>query len=203
MSLSTPRVSLDSLIPEDIFIGTSLILRKAEHFLFGLRPPHLEGTNQIIEATGIGGGLEKEDSSYWMGAVREVREEIDCAIQLLGNEKTLVVRGADDVQMIELSSPEKPAALVLRNHQTPIRQPWSLENSGTVCILVFAAEIIGVPRPAMELPWLLWIRPEQVLACTERDIPIKRLLAEGAKLIASASVKPAENSLIRMTIQIN
>ncbi len=152
MSISTPGISLDSLIPPNGYIGTSLILRKADRFLFGLRSPRLEGTNKIIEATGIGGAKEKEDTSYWLGAVREAREEIDCEVRLLESKRTIVVRGADDVQMVKLSSPEKPAALVFRNHQTPIRQPWSLENSGSLCILVFVAKIIGVPRPAMELP---------------------------------------------------
>ena len=134
-----------------------------------------------------------------MGAVREAREEIDCEVRLLECDKTLVVRGTDDVQMVELSSPEKPAALVFRNHHTPIRQAWSLENSGGVCILVFAAEIIGVPRLAMELPWLVWLSPQQMLACAQQDIPIKQILAEGADLTASGSKKPAGKSLIRMT----
>lgn len=53
---------LTDIVPNDMFVGTSLILRQGERFLYGIRPPKREGSAQIIELTGIGGALRRRMS---------------------------------------------------------------------------------------------------------------------------------------------
>ena len=45
---------LSDIVPEDMFVGTSLILRRGDRFLYGPRPLQEEGARQVIELTGIG-----------------------------------------------------------------------------------------------------------------------------------------------------
>ena len=75
--------SLAGLIPQGIFIGTSLVLRREDRFLYGIRPVKQGKKQQILELTGIGGSLEEEDQSFSLGAIREAREEIGCRVNLL------------------------------------------------------------------------------------------------------------------------
>ena len=53
---------LTDIVPDDIFVGTSLILRQGERFFYGIRPPKREGSHSILELTGIGGGLRRRMS---------------------------------------------------------------------------------------------------------------------------------------------
>ncbi|MFQ5812902.1 MAG: hypothetical protein ACE5I2_06915, partial [Anaerolineae bacterium] len=46
------------------------------------RPPRAEDSSQIIELTGIGGGVEDEDESLTAGVLREAQEEIGCGVRL-------------------------------------------------------------------------------------------------------------------------
>ena len=39
---------LSDIVPDDIFVGTSLILRQGGRFLYGIRPPRAEGSRQIM-----------------------------------------------------------------------------------------------------------------------------------------------------------
>ena len=68
---SIPKIYLANIIPSDIFIGTSLIIRREDRFLYGMRPPKLWQGHSVLELTGIGGGLEKEDESLSSGVQRE------------------------------------------------------------------------------------------------------------------------------------
>jgi len=102
-------MTLSSLLPEGMFTGTSLILRQGKRFLLGARPSKREGSLDVIELTGIGGGLEAKDPSVTAGLLREVREEIGCPVRLPfapeGEDptgwpcaETLVVRGWKQVE---------------------------------------------------------------------------------------------------------
>ncbi len=53
----SPR-KLSEIIPDDIFVGTSLILPQGDRFLYGIRPVRQVESQHILELTGIGGGLE-------------------------------------------------------------------------------------------------------------------------------------------------
>jgi hypothetical protein len=196
---STSKTDLADIIPGDIFIGTSLIIRREDRFLFGIRPPKLWQGHTVLELTGIGGGLEKEDGSFSSGVQREAQEEIDCKVKLVPVKNTLIVRGPDDVNSLALSGVERPAAIVYRNWRTPPHRPWHPDNQGPACLVVFLGELIGWPRPAMELPHLIWLSAEQVLLTARRDVIFGDLLSAGSELIPGSSLSPQMESLTRMT----
>ena len=186
-----PR-GISDLIPEGVFVGTSLILRQSPvlphvggRFLYGARPPRAEGTRQVIELTGIGGGLEKDDASLTAGVLREAQEEIGCTARLLHCRETIVVRGPDWIERVVLRSEERPAAVVFRRYRTPPHQPWHEDNQGEACLVIFLAELVGQPRPVMELPALLWLKPLQVVETARQDVPLNTLLHSGAELVES------------------
>jgi 8-oxo-dGTP pyrophosphatase MutT (NUDIX family) len=189
---------LFEIIPDDIFVGTSLILRQGNRFLYGIRPIQHVESRQILELTGIGGGLEDEDKSLSAGAIREAQEEIGCGVGLISCPTTLVVRNQNDVEQVTLEG-EHPAAVVFRNYRTPPHQPWHQDNQGQACLIVFVAELKGQPRPAMELPHLIWLKPEHILETARDDVPLGRLLNTGAELIVGNLEVPPESSWVRLT----
>ncbi len=198
--------TLEELVPAGIFSGTSLILRHpdadsclARRLLFGLRPPLFEASRQILEATGIGGGLEHDDSSPVAGALREAREEIGCEVRLLDCGKTTVVYGLQRFEQVTLAAEVTPAAVVFRNHGTPPHQPWHHQNQGLVCVIVYLAELLGEPRPCGELPALLWLVPRLVVQLARRDMALAMLLKGNAELVEGQSSSLGGSALVRLT----
>jgi hypothetical protein len=123
---------LDEIIPDGIFVGTSLILPRGGRFLYGMRPLKGEGGRPVIELTGIGGGVEAFDESYSAGALREACEEIGCDVRLIPCPETLIVRSRDRIERVRLGGRERPAAVVYRKHRTPPHRPWHERNAGEV-----------------------------------------------------------------------
>lgn len=191
--------SLSELIPAGVFIGTSLILHREARFLYGLRPVKHTPSGPVLELTGIGGKLEPVDDSFSAGVLREVQEEIDCPVRLMACPTTLVVRGPQQLERAPLRGAERPAALVFRRHRTPPHQPWHPENQGEGVVVVFAAELLGPPHPALELPHLLWLQPEHILATARADIPLGELLASGASLVSGPQPAPPLDLPVRLT----
>ena len=191
--------SLYEIIPDDIFIGTSLILRQRNRFLYGVRPVQEVEGRQILELTGIGGCLENKDNSLSAGALREAQEEIGCRVRLIPCYSTIVVRSQNSVEQVILTDDERPAAVVFRNYRTPSHQPWHEDNQGKECLIVFVAELEGQPWPVMELPYLIWLKSEHVLETAQDDVPLHRLLSSGAELIIGKLGLPPESSWARLT----
>jgi len=191
--------SLRAIVPDDIFLGTSLILRQGERLLYGVRPVRQEEGRPILELTGIGGGLEEEDQSLAAGVLREAQEEIGCRVHLLPCSETLIVRGQSEVEQVVLEGDERPAAVVFRHYRTPPHQPWHENNRGPACLIVFVAALAGQPWPTRELPYLLWLTPEQVLAAAQADVPLPRLLSSGAELVVGDAGPPPQGSWVRLT----
>jgi 8-oxo-dGTP pyrophosphatase MutT (NUDIX family) len=152
-----------------------------------------------LELTGIGGGMEEEDATYSAGALREAMEEIGCPIRLVPCEQTLIVRGPGDVRRVKVDGIERPVALVYRYHRTPAHRPWHQDNQGQACLIVFLAELEGEPLPEMELPQLIWLRPEQIVDTAHRDVPLSDLLAQDVELITGPAGPPPMDGLARMT----
>jgi len=190
---------LADIVPEGLFIGTSLILRRGDRFLYGVRAPGAKGARQIIELTGIGGALEDEDDSLTSGALREAWEETGCRVRVLPARDTIVVRGEHDIERVLLTGDERPAAVVFRRYRTPPHQPWHEDHQGETCLVVFGGEIDGQPWPAMELPALIWLKPGQVVETARQDVPLSRLLDSGAELIESAPGLVARTAWARLT----
>lgn len=190
---------LEDLIPEGVFVGTSLILKEGERFLFGIRPAKVEGDRPILELTGIGGRLEQEDESYAAGVRREAQEEIGCDVVLVPCARTLVVSSQHQMEWVELQGPEQPAALVLRRHRTPPHQPWHAGNADLGYLVVYLATLAGSPRPVLELPWLAWLKPEQVLQTARKDVHLADLLETGAELVSGDTGPPPRDAWVRLT----
>jgi 8-oxo-dGTP pyrophosphatase MutT (NUDIX family) len=169
--------------------------------LYGVRPARPEGSRLILELTGIGGAMEEDDGSLTTGALREAWEEIGCAVRLLPCCETVVVRGPRDVAKVQLSSEERPAAVIFRGHRTPPHQPWHRDNQGEACLIVFLAELDGQPKPVaeQELPGLLWLKPAHVIDVAREDVPLDRLLASGAELLESEGVRLPREAWTRLT----
>ncbi|MFQ5812895.1 MAG: NUDIX hydrolase [Anaerolineae bacterium] len=191
--------SLSDLVPAGLFVGTSLILRRGGRLLYGCRPPRAEGPRQIIELTGIGGGVEAEDESLTAGVLREAQEEMGCGVRLLPCRETIVVRGPDHVERMALEGDEQPAAVVFRHYGTPPHEPWHEDHEGEACLVVFLAELEGQPWPAMELPALIWLRPAHVLETARQDVPLCNLLDSGAELVEGESDPLPETAMLRLT----
>jgi 8-oxo-dGTP pyrophosphatase MutT (NUDIX family) len=197
--------TLAELIPDKIFLGTSLILRQSggthagvDSLLYGVRAPRVERGQQVLEVTGIGGALEDSDASPTAGVLREALEETGCDVRLLRCRETLVVHSARDVRWMELSGAERPAAVVFRHHNTPPREPWSDEHSGRVCVVVFAGKLSAQPRPAMELPALIWLTASQVVQVAQRDILLQDLLDSGAGILEGTPRLLPRNAWLRL-----
>ena len=193
------RVQLADLVPHDIFVGTSSILREGERFLYGIRPPKKGDGPIIFELTGIGGSLEEFDASYSAGILREAQEESGCKIRIVPAVETIVVYAQDNIHSLLLIGEERPAAVVFRCFRTPAHQPWHPQNKGPACLIVFLAELQGSPRPMLELPNLIWLSAEQVLETARRDVTLRELLAAGAECISGPLGKPPLDGLLRMT----
>ncbi|HSG17802.1 MAG TPA: NUDIX domain-containing protein [Anaerolineae bacterium] len=192
--------TLDDLIPSNTFVGTSLILRRGDRFLYGIRPIMMAGRTQILELTGIGGGLEKEDESYTAGVRREAIEETGSDVTIVDCASTWIVPGRQQVEQITLTGDRRPAALVYRHHRTPPRQPWHPDNQGAAWLIVYLGELQDEPTPTMELPWLIWLSAAQVQQTAHDDVPLRDLLLHGAELITRpADPPPSPAAMTRLT----
>jgi len=196
--------TLEELLPADMFIGTSIVLREGKsaesnRFLYGIRPAREEGKNLILELTGIGGGLEAEDSSPGAGAIREAREEIACAVTLIPSSITLLINGYNDISLMQVAGPERPLAIIYRHYKSPPHSPWHPYNKGLACLVLFLGKVRGRPRPDTELPHLIWLPSTLVLETARRDVPLGELLMAGAALVPGRSGAPPLDSLARMT----
>jgi hypothetical protein len=189
---------LSEIVPEDIFVGTSLIIRQGDRFLFGVRPVKKVGDDVILEVTGIGGGLEDSDVSYSAGVRREAMEEMGCKVRLFSFDRTLVIQGPEAAEWIAIKDEISPVAIVFRNYRTPAHRPWSEQNQGRACILIYLAELADKPRPKMELPWLVWLSPDQILETAHQDVPVNQIVQSSSDLISGKSEWPSP-ALLRMT----
>jgi len=199
----TPK-TLEELLPADMFIGTSLVLRESEsaesnRFLYGIRPAREESKRLILEVTGIGGGLEAEDGSPGAGAIREAQEEIACAVTLIPSSMTLLINGYNDISLVRVAGPERPLAIIYRHYKSPPHSPWHPYNKGLACLVLFLGNLEGRPRPDRELPNLIWLPSTLVLETARRDVPLGELLMAGAALVPGRSVSPSLDGLARMT----
>jgi 8-oxo-dGTP pyrophosphatase MutT (NUDIX family) len=199
--VSRESPSLSDLVPKGMFVGTSLILRQGDRFLYGARPPQMEGARQVVELTGIGGGMEDEDESPTAGMLREVEEEIGCDVRLLPCGETVIVRGPDRIERIALQGEEQPIVVIFRHFSTPPHQPWHESGRGEICVVIFLAELDGQPRPVaeLELPALLWLRPAHILETARRDVPLRELLDSGAEVVEGGAGPLPEAAWARMT----
>lgn len=191
--------TLTDLIPGDIFVGTSLILRRDGRFLYGVRAAKQLGANQVLELTGIGGGLEEEDDSYASGVRREAIEETGADVSIVDSHVTWVVHGPDRVERLSLDGDDRPAALVHRFFRTPPHEPWHADNQGAAWLIVFLGELLADPEPTMELPWLIWLSAAQVIQTARQDVPLRHLLAGGATLITRSGAPPPSTAVTRLT----
>ncbi len=191
------RVS--DLVPDGIFVGTSMILHGGGRFLYGVRPPRAEGMRQVFELTGIGGGMEDEDESLMAGVLRETQEEIGCDVRLLHCEETVLVHSQDCIERVMLEGEERPAAVVFRRYRTPPHQPWHEDNQGRACLVVFAGELDGYPQPLMELSALIWLKPTQIVETARRDVTLSDLLNSGAELVKGERELMPETGWVRLT----
>lgn len=191
--------SLADLIPDDVFVGTSLILRRGDRFLYGIRPVKQAGGDQILELTGIGGALEKEDDSYTAGVRREAREETGSDVSIVDCPSTWIVHGPDRVEKVQLSGARRPGALVYRHHRTPPHDPWHADNEGEAWLIVYLGQLLDRPRPTMELPWLIWLSADQVLATARQDLPLSDLLVGGAEIVGDRRSLPPADACARLT----
>jgi len=191
--------SLADLIPDDIFVGTSLILGRDGRFLYGIRPLKQAGGRQFLELTGIGGGLEKQDATYTAGVRREAVEETGSDATIIDCPSTWVVRGPDQVEQLALTGEQRPAALVYRNFRTPPHRPWHPDNQGAAWLIVYQGQLTADPAPTMELPWLIWLSAGQVVQTARRDVPLSDLLAGGAQLISRPAGPPPLSAATRLT----
>lgn len=187
------------LIQPGTFVGVGLILRQAGRFMFGIRPPKIISGETILEITGIGGKLEANDPGLIAGVQREAIEEISAGVKIIPCPRTLVVRGQQDIEQIELSGDERPAALVFRHHRTPPHHPWHPDHADSGLIAVFLAELLDQPQPSAEIPYMIWLSARQILATASGDIPLDRLVDEGAELITGAFDLPPLTTLARLT----
>jgi hypothetical protein len=192
-------LTLLDLVPPGIFVGTSLILRQGDRFLYGMRPAKEEQGRMVIELTGIGGGVEEGDRSYEAGVRREAVEEVASDVELIPCRQSLVVRGETELERITLEGPERPAAVVFRNYRTPAHRPWDERNSGQGCLIVYLADLKCRPWPVSELPWLMWLSPEQVLQTARQDVALDALIEAGATLVTGRFDPPVSGSWVRLT----
>lgn len=197
-SVGEPGI-LSELVPDGMFVGTSLILRQGGRLLYGVRPPRAEGPRQVIELTGIGGGLEDEDESLTAGVLREAWEEMSCGVRLVPCRETVIVRSEQHVGRVMLQGKERPAAVVFRHFRTPPHQPWHEDSQGEGFLLVFLGELDGQPWPAMELPALIWLRPTHVIQTARQDVPLSQLLDSGATLIENELDILPRTAWVRLT----
>ena len=143
--------------------------------------------------------MEAIDASAVDTAQREALEEVGCKVEAIPQGETCVVRGAADVRRMTLSDDCAPAALVFRTHGAPPHRPWCGVPQRSICIVVFQAHLLGEPRPTGELPAILWLSPEQVVATAERDVPLSQLLDEGATLVEREPGQTPRDALARLT----
>ncbi len=196
--------TLADWLPDDSFIGSSLIVRESQdqeinRFLYGIRPVRQESGRQVLELTGIGGKIEAQDASIGAGVIREAQEEIACAVRLLPSPQTLLVKGRKDIQLIEVAGPEKPLVIIYRHHRTPPHRPWHHTNQGAGWLVIFLAELQGRPRPESELPNLIWLPADLIYETAHRHVSLGELLVGGAALIPGRQGSPPLDTLTRLT----
>ena len=120
-------------------------------------------------------------------------------MNIVSSSQTLVVHHQNKVEQIIVAGDERPTAVVFRSYRTPPHQPWHQDNQGGACLIVFVAELVGKPRPALELPYLIWLQAEHIYETAVEDVRLARLLTNGADLIGGKQGVPSGSCFVRLT----
>ncbi len=199
MAAFSGEISFADMLEPDDFIGAGVLLAEDGRFLCGIRPLRWEDGWPIVQLTAIGGGMEPYDCSLVAGVQRECLEEMRCAIRVHPCAETLVVLGPAQVERRRLADPIGPASVIFRHWHTPPGDPWRVPHDGRQCLILFAGSLVGTPRPSPELPGLIWLRPEQLVATALTPMTLAALLVGGAELLEDPALPLPRTACARLT----
>jgi 8-oxo-dGTP pyrophosphatase MutT (NUDIX family) len=163
--------------------GASLLIAEQGRFLMAARPAVQTDDRTLVELTGIGGWLER-DETFSAAVKREAREEIGAEIRLIDLHQTLIIEGPDQGESICMMREIGPVALVFCRVGTPPFDPWALDYRAVVAVAVYAAVLEERPRIVApeEHPFFVWLHPEQLIALCDSELPLDFLVSDGAEI---------------------
>lgn len=166
-----------------IFLG-----KDKKRFLFSVRKQEdwrKQGGKLYIGFAGIGGSPQKKETLVET-AIREVKEETGCNIEILHSKETLICfPEKSEGKISKIKQKPAPIASFIKTY------PYKGEQILLKC-WTFMGKIKGSPKPSAEIPALI-ILPERLIAKTlKRPVSLSKLIKEGAKLIEGTKRVPRQ-----------
>lgn len=201
--IHTPvHATLSDIVQPGVVRASSLLLSADGRFLLGIRPPVHERGRVLLRLTGIGGWADG-DETFAETAIRESVEETGSSVHLLDLDQTLLVRSPDDIETTSVGRDVAPAAVVYRRFGTAPFDPWSSSYGSVAPVAVYVGVLdrpARIQRPE-ELPFFMWVYPEQMIALADSDEPLDYLLADGAELVGPVNFDTSQ-AIVRLTDSI-
>ena len=164
--------TLADLMPSGGRKGAGIVARHDGRLLFvAERTERPEGELACIR---VGGGCREEESLADC-AVRKARGETGCEVSLHHSEQTFMANEHGDITAHALD--DSPAPLLVYT-----TTPFLSSYTGLYHNALFAASLVGAPRPGPEAETLLLLSDEALLALAEGPRPLHALIAAGARV---------------------
>lgn len=170
---------------------SGLLLQYDKGYLFALEPPAhwtRDGEGVLhIRVLGIGG--HRQPGETWSEAVRrEAREEAGVDIALTSAPETDLLGPGDAHGRVALDWPGHPRPRLVWQATYQFQDRASGQAiSRTFVGLVFQACVVqGTPHPGAEVPGLILLAEEHLLRLGQEALPLRQVVAEGARLLPGA-----------------
>jgi len=164
-------------------LGNGLIIKYKGKFLFAIGKNKFwkkENGKLVITYTGVGGKLEKEEN-FIDSSIREAKEEIDSAISIKSDKKTLFYDfNKNSKKIIHLKEKIKPAIIYRKSNEY-----------GRWFVCIYNCSLKSEPKPSSEIPALILLKKKQIY----EEKSLKELLNEGAEIIEKEKIP--RNAILR------
>lgn len=149
--------------------------------------------DRILISYGCVGGKIEQGETMIQAAIREAHEEIMTDIEIKSSKKTYLIDLKMSVRFLEQKWKINPIAIYFVKYPGKPGDPTKTSHSFIGKIYVFFAKLKGDPKPASEVPAILFTDWEIVQKNIGAYFPLSKFLKHG-KIIEQ--VKIPENSLL-------
>jgi len=163
--------------------GVGLVIFDKALSLFALSKPKywVKDKDRVFISYGCVGGKVEEGESIMEAALREAHEEISTDVRIISSEKSYIIDLDLKVHLLKQEWSINPIAIYFVKYPGKPGDPSNTKQSFIGKVHVFLCELNGQPKPASEVPAILWTDWKVIQDNIGSYFPLSKFL-EGGKI---------------------